>query len=375
VAIFPASPRGWSVTAGQARCLRDDPERLLFMRMRRAISAVAVLQRIGELVMKLSRFARFAWAVLVYNIGIILWGAFVRASGSGAGCGSHWPLCNGQVIPRSPEVETLIEFSHRLTSGIGLILVVWLFFWARRLFARGTPARTGAAASLFFMITEALVGAGLVLFSLVADNASIARALFMAVHLANTFLLLAALVLTAWWASGGRPVRLRGQGTLSLLLLVGCGGMILLGVSGAVTALGDTLFPSQSLAEGLRQDLSPTAHFLIRLRIFHPPIAIMVGLYLVFAGRLAYLRRPHPTTHRLARWLLILFIVQLAAGAINVVLLAPIWMQIVHLLLADAVWLTLVLLTASALAAVPERAEVEARVAGAPLPGLSSSGR
>ena len=315
--------------------------------------------------MQLSRFARYAWGVLLYNIGVVLWGAYVRASGSGAGCGSHWPLCNGEVIPRAPQVETLIEFSHRLSSGIGLLLVVGLWVWARRAYRRGEPARMGATLALFFMVTEALVGAGLVLFSLVADNASIARALFVSVHLANTFLLLAALTLTAWWASGGDPIRVRGQGGLFWLLLLGCAATILLGVSGAVTALGDTLFPSRSLAEGLREDFSPTAHFLIRLRIFHPAIAIGVGIYLVLAAGVARSLRPGRQTTFFARALVLLFAMQLAAGALNVALLAPIWMQIVHLLLADAVWIALVLLAASALAARSTeagRASVEHRV-------------
>lgn len=312
--------------------------------------------------MKLSRFTRFAWGVLAFNVGIILWGAYVRASGSGAGCGSHWPLCNGQVIPRAPAIETLVELSHRLTSGIGLLMVVGLFVWSRRGFARGHPARAGAAMSLFFMITEALVGAGLVLFSLVADNASIARALFVSVHLANTFLLLAALTLTAWWSSGGRPIHLRGQGPVAGLLLVSCGVTILLGISGAVTALGDTLFPSGSLAEGLSQDFSTTAHFLIRLRILHPAIAIGVGVLLLVVGMITRMLRPGRYTKRFARQLFILFVLQLAVGSLNVVLLAPILIQILHLLMADAVWVTLVLLTASALAEQP--APVSAPVQG-----------
>jgi heme A synthase len=302
---------------------------------------------------KSSRFARYTWTVLVVNIGIILWGAYVRASGSGAGCGSHWPLCNGQVIPRAPTIETIVELSHRVTSGIGLLMVVGLFVWARRGYERGHRVRIGAALSLFFMVTEALVGAGLVLFSLVADNASIARALFMSVHLANTFLLLAALTLTAWWSSGGPPIYLRGQGTVLWLLLLACLVTILLGVSGAVTALGDTLFPSRSLTEGLKEDFSSTAHFLIRLRIFHPAIAIGVGLFLLVVGGVTRTFRRSPATERFARLLFGLFVLQLAVGALNVVLLAPIFMQIIHLLLADAVWITLVLLTVAALAVRP----------------------
>ena len=56
---------------------------------------------------------RFAWFTVFYNVLVILWGALVRASGSGAGCGNHWPLCNGQVIPVSPGWHTVIEFTHR----------------------------------------------------------------------------------------------------------------------------------------------------------------------------------------------------------------------------------------------------------------------
>ena len=119
---------------------------------------------------------RFAWLTLAYNIGVILWGAYVRATGSGAGCGEHWPLCNGVVIPRDPSAATIIEFSHRLTSGLALISVVVLLVWVWRAFKPGHPARRGAAWTVFFMVTEAGVGAGLVLFQLVAENASMARA-------------------------------------------------------------------------------------------------------------------------------------------------------------------------------------------------------
>lgn len=303
--------------------------------------------------MKLRRFAAYCWAVLAYNLGIILWGAYVRASGSGAGCGSHWPLCNGEIIPRNPQIETVIEFTHRLSSGFALILIAVMFVWAFRAYPKGHTVRLGAALSSFFIITEALVGAGLVLFQLVADNASIARALFMAVHLANTFLLIGALTLTAWWASGGSTIRLRGQGSTLALLGAAIVGMLVLGVSGAVTALGDTLYPAASLAEGLRQDLSPTAHFLIRLRVLHPTIAIGMGLYLVFAASCVSVLRPDAQTKRFARSIVVLFFVQLGVGALNVVLLAPIWMQLVHLLLADFVWIALVLLSASAFADRP----------------------
>lgn len=309
----------------------------------------------GSRCMHQRRFATYTWIVLVYNLAVILWGAFVRATGSGAGCGAHWPRCNGEVIPRAPSTETLIEFTHRLTSGIVLVMVVILVIWAWRAYPRGHRVRLGALWSLIFTIIEALVGAGLVLFELVADNDSTARAVSMAVHLVNTFLLLAAVTLTAWWASGGPAVRLKHQGVVGWLLGLGFAAMLVVGASGAVTALGDTLFPAESLAEGLREKFSPTAHLLIRLRVLHPVLAIATGFYLFFVARLVSRLRPDPAIERFARATMLLFAVQLVAGAVNVALLAPVWMQLLHLLLADLVWITLVLLAASALSHQPVR--------------------
>ncbi|MCL4297433.1 MAG: COX15/CtaA family protein [Anaerolineae bacterium] len=300
--------------------------------------------------MKLDRFAKFAWGVLIYNLAVILWGAYVRASGSGAGCGSHWPLCNGEVIPQTPQVATMIEFAHRLSSGLALLLVVGLIIWAFRRYPPGHAVRLGAGLSMFFMITEALVGAGLVLFELVAYDTSTARALVIALHLINTFLLLASLVLTAWWASGGKPVQFKGQSGLGWMMGLAFLAMLLLGASGAVTALGDTLFPATSLAEGLQQKFSPTAHFLVRLRLWHPLIAIAVGAYVIVVIGLVNTRLADPLARYLGRVFAVLYFVQLASGALNVVLLAPIWLQLWHLLLSDALWIALVLFAAAAFA-------------------------
>jgi len=294
----------------------------------------------------MSRLARFAWFVLAYNIGVILWGAYVRASGSGAGCGSHWPLCNGEILPRSPTVGTLIEFSHRVTSGLALVLVIVLLAWTRRRSRPGDPARTGAWWTVVFMVTEALVGAGLVLFRLVADNATMARAMFMAVHLVNTFLLIASLTLTAYWLSGGPAMAVTRRLRAGLLALAAI-GILLIGTSGAVAALGDTLFPSTSIGAGLSADFSATSHLLIRLRVLHPALAIGIGLA-VLGGALR-LGGIDPTLTSRARLVAGLIVVQLAAGLINVVRLAPVWLQMVHLLLADAVWIAFVLLAAGAL--------------------------
>lgn len=299
--------------------------------------------------MKLTGYAKFAWVVLVFNIIVILWGAYVRATGSGAGCGSHWPLCNGQVLPRAPQIETLIEFTHRLSSGVAFLLVLAMFIWALRVYPKGHHIRMGALLSMILITTEALVGAGLVLFEWVAQDASLGRAVSIVVHLINTFLLLAALSLNAWWATGGGPLVLRGNASMIVLLSLGLLGTLVIGASGALTALGDTLFPVTSLAEGIRQDFSATGHFLLRLRLLHPTIAVIVGIYLIVLAGIIRMRFSTQATYKLAYALTILVLVQLAAGFINVILLAPVWMQILHLLLADGVWILLVLAAASSL--------------------------
>jgi heme A synthase len=285
-----------------------------------------------------SGVARFAWAVLAYNLAVILWGAYVRASGSGAGCGSHWPLCNGVVMQPSPSAATLVEYSHRLTSGLALLSVVTLAGWTWRTTKPGDPARVVAAASVFFMLTEAALGAGLVLFRLVADNATLARALFMAAHLLNTFILLKALTLTAWWLSGGTRTSLSIRPRTAAVCIVLGLGVLLTGASGAVAALGDTLYPSGS----------STSHFLIRLRVWHPAIAVTVGALLLLAGP----RLPEAGDElglRIGRALVLAVGAQLLAGLANILLLAPVWMQMVHLLLADLVWIAFILLSAQCL--------------------------
>jgi cytochrome c oxidase assembly protein subunit 15 len=306
------------------------------------------------------RLQTLAWVTLAYNVAVILWGAGVRATGSGAGCGSHWPLCNGEVVPRAPSVQTVIELTHRLTSGLALLLVVALVVAVFRSRPKGDPARGGAVWSLVSILVEAAVGAGLVLLHLVGQNQSLGRAAFMAVHLMNTFLLLGALVLTAHWCGEGAGVRLRGRGSSGTALLACLGGLMLVGASGAVAALGDTLFPSSSLSAALGQDLSATAHVLVRLRLLHPLIAITVA-----AGLLAtcyrIVQQSDPDSARRATWTAALVVVQLLAGLLNVALLAPVWMQIVHLLLADLVWISLVLLAATVLAV--DRAQESARAA------------
>lgn len=296
------------------------------------------------------KFHHFAWGLLAYNLVVILGGAYVRASVSGDGCGAHWPECNGVLIPDGTRLKTVIEFSHRLSVMLLLPLLTVLMVWAYRAFPRRHPVRGGAWACFWLIMAEEGVGAALVKFRLVAHDDSVYRAVAMPTHLIVTFLLLAALALTAWWGSGGRSIQWKRQGALGWLLGVGLVTTLLLGVSGALTALGDTLFPALSHAMGWKQDFAPNAHFLERLRIIHPIIAIASGLYLAVIAAYCMRVRPDARTQSAARMTVMLFITQMLAGAMNFALLAPPVMQLLHLLLADLFWISLVLLTAAALA-------------------------
>ena len=306
----------------------------------------------------LRRFSRYTLFVLAWNLLTVVWGAYVRASGSGAGCGRHWPLCNGEVIPNSPQIQTIIEFVHRLLSGGALILIAVMVIWGFRIHSRGSPVRKALIASAFFIITEALLGASLVLFGWVTTNVSVGRAAAMALHLLNTFLLIGSLALTAWWAAGRKDITLRHKGALPWLFGIGLIGVIFVGMAGAITALGDTIFPAASLSAGFAADFAAGAHFLVRLRVYHPIIAILVGIFLIYLAYhiIGMVKDPEP--NRLAIILICLVLLQWGMGLLNLLLLVPIWTQLTHLFIADMVWISLILLGASTFAKHPQAASI-----------------
>ncbi len=289
---------------------------------------------------------RFAWFVLAYNVLVVLWGAVVRATGSGAGCGAHWPLCNGVVIPQAPAFHTIIEFTHRLMSGATLLLVTALWVWTHRAMAKGARARWWAAASTLLTFNEALLGALLVLLHLVAHNQSSARGVYLAFHFTNTLLLLASLTLTAEFLSRPQNPAQKSLGVRAWLIsFIGLGATLLVGVSGSLAALGDTLYPATSLAAALQQDFSATGSLLLRLRWLHPACAVLAGVYIVWLVVKNLLRSVPQDRRRLSIALLSCLIVQYCLGTLDVFLLAPLWIQILHLLFADMLWILLILLT------------------------------
>ncbi|MDX2472059.1 MAG: COX15/CtaA family protein [SAR324 cluster bacterium] len=296
--------------------------------------------------MKLSSYGKFAWGNVFYNLLVVVWGAYVRATGSGAGCGRHWPVCNGEIIPPDPSFTTMVEYSHRLTSGLALIGALMLYMIARKLWEKGQIVRKAAGWTLFFMLTEATLGAGLVLLELVADDVSVLRIISMPAHLVNTFLLIGTMALTAWWASWGAPTRLKRENWTKMHAAVLF--LLLVGISGAITALGDTLFPVDAFGD--RDPSTLAAQFLIKMRIVHPAMAVTIG------GVIAYMALQYtqiiyqPLTRTLARILMTVIMFQVGVGAFNIILRVPVWLQMFHLFTADVVWISLVLLTAQVMA-------------------------
>lgn len=294
-----------------------------------------------------SALRRFAWSVLVYFIAVILWGALVRATGSGAGCGDHWPLCNGTIIQHSPRVDTIIEFTHRVTSGISFFSAIALLVWTFAGTVRGHLARAAAVASVIFTLVEAILGALLVKLGLTAQSQSPLRAPYLALHLTNTLLLLGALTLTAHFLSRGKGY-LRRQICLVAPAgaLAGIFVVLIVGVTGSLAALGDTLFPATSLGAALTEDFSSSGRWFVRWRWTHPTIAFLASIFLIWLLVRAAQRSAHWDNRALSAAVLLLLTLQYLLGVLDVLLLAPVWLQVAHLAGADALWAALVVLTA-----------------------------
>lgn len=282
------------------------------------------------------RFHTASVLFLIYTVFVILWGAFVRVSLSGDGCGENWPLCHGQVVPEFSESKTYIELAHRITSSFTGLFAIALYVAARRISAKGSLLRSASLASLLFIIFEGLVGAAQVKLGYVAENPSEARGYWSALHLTNTFFMLLAISWMVRAAAGRqRPERLFPKSSMASWF--GVFLLVFVSATGAITALGDTIFPAETFAEGWRQKQEHDAHLFVRLRIVHPVLAILTALYLLFlhiprAQDDGPLRRGSQTV-------LAVLVLQMAVGLVNVLLAAPAALQIVHLLVADLLFI------------------------------------
>jgi heme A synthase len=301
---------------------------------------------------KLSGFAKYAWLVVGWNLVVILWGVFLRASKSGDGCGQHWLTCQGEVIPSAPALKTVIEFSHRITStldGIMLIaLLVWAYvIWYRERSDKAKRVLTVAAGSFVFVVIEGLLGAGLVLTGNTAENLTPERPFWMAAHLVNTLILLAFLTLTAHFAGRGQPLNFRVERKYIAAILIGVAAIFLVGITGSIAALSHMIFPSGSIAESVAKDFSPTSHTLLRLRLLHPITAILTSVFLIFlTGWMVKESGKAPGVSRWSNTLSLLVLAQIGFGSVTLLMLAPIVMQLGHLLFVDAIWISYILFAA-----------------------------
>ncbi len=296
-----------------------------------------------------TRFSDLAWAVLTFTVLVVLGGAIVRATGSGDGCGESWPVCADRIFPANPGIETVIEYGHRLMSAAAIAGIVVLFLWARRLYGRGDRVRRAASAAALLIVVESLIGASLVLFGWVGDDASIGRMLVVPLHLINTMFLLAALTFTAWWATGyPQPPREAVRSPRGKRLALGAGALVLVATAGALNALADTLYPSDDFVSGVRDELAGGAPFLVQARVLHPVLAILIGLA-VAALVVNIGAGSSDRTRLLGRAVVGLVIAQFALGVINVLLATPLETQVFHLAMANGIWIGYLLFSASLL--------------------------
>lgn len=285
------------------------------------------------------QYKKFAFGLLIYTLLVILWGAWVRISHSGDGCGDTWPLCHGQLIPEAERGKTWVEFGHRLTSGIYGLVVIYFWWVARKLYPAGHFARKMAWATLIFMITEALLGAKLVLFGLVTTNDTPYRAFVMALHQINSFMLTGSVALVH--ASAELNEALRAPSRLDRRYRLFPWIIVIVGITGAWASLSNSLFPTDNLWEGLMADFNADSHFLIRLRGLHPLLAIVGGgglaLYFWIKGQTSEVL----ILQRRSLQMSLTLVAGILFGIATLLLHAPVWMKIVHLALAHCIWVVL----------------------------------
>ena len=273
----------------------------------------------------------YAKAGLYLSIASILAGAFVRATGSGDGCGATWPTCKGKIIPALSDTSELIEFSHRSLSGV-LLVVTLIIFAKTRSFQKDTLVRTVTNYLTFFVIFEALIGAVIVIFEWVGLNSSLPRIIAVPIHLVNTFGLLGSYGILYKILQDDletiRPMFNKNFILISSLFLLS-------GATGSITALADVLFPSASFIEGFLADFDKTSEVLTRLRILHPIISSALSIVLfVYATGISnkYNVSVKP--------LKLLIIIAVFLGVLNVLSNIVLPLSILHLAIADFLWIS-----------------------------------
>ena len=273
----------------------------------------------------------YAKAGLLLSIASILAGAFVRATGSGDGCGATWPTCKGKIIPALSDTSELIEFSHRSVSGV-LLVVTLIIFAKTRKFQKDSLVRIVTNYLTFFVIFEALIGAVIVIFEWVGLNSSLPRIIAVPIHLVNTFGLLGSYAILYKILQDDLQ-NIKNMFNKNFLLISSL--FLLSGATGSITALADVLFPSASFVEGFLADFDRTSEVLTRLRILHPIISSTLSIVLyVYATRI---RKKYNVS---VKPLQILILIAVFLGVINVLSNIVLPLSILHLAIADFLWIS-----------------------------------
>ena len=273
----------------------------------------------------------YAKAGLSLSIASILAGAFVRATGSGDGCGATWPTCKGKIIPSLLDTSELIEFSHRSVSGV-LLVVTLIIFAKTRKFQKDSLVRIVTNYLTFFVIFEALIGAVIVIFEWVGLNSSLPRIIAVPIHLVNTFGLLGSYAILYKILQDDLQ-NIKNMFNKNFLLISSL--FLLSGATGSITALADVLFPSASFVEGFLADFDRTSEVLTRLRILHPIISstLSIVLYVYATG----IRKKYNIS---VKPLQILILIAVFLGVINVLSNIVLPLSILHLAIADFLWIS-----------------------------------
>ena len=275
----------------------------------------------------------YAKAGLLLSIASILAGAFVRATGSGDGCGATWPTCKGKIIPALSDTSELIEFSHRSVSGV-LLVVTLIIFAKTRKFQKESLVRTVTNYLTFFVIFEALIGAVIVIFEWVGLNSSLPRIIAVPIHLVNTFGLLGSYAILYKILQDDLQ-NIKNMFNKNFLLISSL--FLLSGATGSITALADVLFPSASFVEGFLADFDRTSEVLTRLRILHPIISstLSIVLYVYATG----IRKKYNVS---VKPLQTLILIAVFLGVINVLSNIVLPLSILHLAIADFLWISFI---------------------------------
>ena len=284
-------------------------------------------------------FRRLAWVVLAATVAVIVSGDIVQATGSGAGCGESWPRCDGALVPSLEDAATGIEFAHRAATALLTGLIAALYLAARRSFAIGHPIRAAMRYVGIFFVVEVAIGALLVAFGWVEDDSSIGRLVADGLHVINTFLLIGALALVVHRARGGAGLMRSNRAAV-----VGASIILAIAITGAINSLADTLFPADTVLEGLREEFGPAAPILVRVRAIHPVIAVLGGVVVFLVARRLGDETTDATARQLARLVQWVVGAQFTIGILNLVLLTPVETQILHLVGADVLWLSFLFL-------------------------------